>query len=159
MSAELQTHSKTELATLLIPVNAKQLVLPNVTVAEIIPYMDPTAVDDVPNWFMGYINWRTLNVPLVSYEAINDEPFAGNLHNRRIAVLNGVIGDTRLPFCALATSGVPRLMRVMPDEIAVDEEAIVGPAEVCRVLVSGERAAIPDIDFIQQQVVSILASS
>ena len=155
MSAELQTAGRSELATLLIPVNGKQLVLPNVTVAEIIPFSEPEPADDLPNWFLGFFPWRTIRVPLVNFEAINDEPFAGSTRSRRIAVLNGLTGDPRLPFCGLVTQGVPRLMRIMPDEIATDEEAIVGPAEVCRVLVSGERAAIPDVDFILQEVLSL----
>lgn len=155
MSAELQTVTISELATLLIPVNGKQLVLPNVAVAEIIPFIAPEAVDDVPNWFLGHFVWRKIRVPLVSFEAINDEPFLGNIRSRRIAVLNGIVGNTEIPFCGLVTQGVPRLMRVLPDEVAVDEEAIVGPAEICRVLVSGERAAVPDVDFIQQQVLSL----
>ena len=156
MSAELQTATISELATLLIPVNNKQLVLPNVTVAEIIPFVEPESEDDVPNWFLGYVNWRTMRIPLISFEAINDEPFVGSSRNRRIAVINGVLHDNRLPFCGLVTQGVPRLMRVQPDEVAVDEEGITGPAESCRVLVSGERAAIPDVDYIQQQVVQLL---
>ena len=157
MSAELQsTITANELSTLLIPVNGKQLVLPNVTVAEIIPYRQPEAEDDVPNWYLGSFNWRNVNVPLVSFEAINEEPFVSQSRGRRIAVFNGLVDGEKLPFYGLVTEGVPRLMRIAPDEIATDDEAEAGPSELSRVLVSGERAAIPDVDFIQQQIIEIL---
>jgi chemosensory pili system protein ChpC len=153
----LQTQpAVTQIATLLIPVGGKQLVLPNVAVAEIIPYIDPVPEDDVPTWYLGRFIWRNIQVPLVSFEAINDEPFVGRPQNRRIAILNNVIGDSTLPFCGILTEGLPRLMRLLPDEIANDEEAIVGPAEIGRVLVNGERASIPNVMYIQHQLLRLL---
>lgn len=153
----LQTQpAVTQIATLLVPVGGKQLVLPNVTVAEIIPFVEPTPEDDMPTWYLGSFSWRNTLVPLVAFEAINDEPFARRSHNRRIAILNNVIGDPTLPFCGIVTEGLPRLMRLLPDEIANDEETIIGPAEIGRVLVNGERASIPNVGYIQQQVLRLL---
>ena len=155
MNSSLQTNQATELATLLIPVNGRQLILPNVTVAEIIPFVEPSPEDDVPTWFLGRFDWRAQQIPLISFEAINEEPFVSQSRNRRIAVLNGLVGE-QLPFCGIVTEGAPRLMRVMPDEMGSDESQQTGPAELARVIVSGEPAAIPDVDFIQQQMLSLL---
>lgn len=147
-----QQPTLNEIATLLIPVNDKHLVLPNVTVAEIIPWQHPEPLDEVPNWLLGHIDWRQLSVPLVSFEAINDEPFAAPAQGRRIAILNGVTGDRRLPFCGIATSGMPRLLRVLADEVADDQDTSAGPAECYRVMVSGERASIPDVGYIESKL-------
>ncbi len=152
MNSMLQTQpAVTQIATLLIPVSGKHLVLPNVNVAEIIPYVTPSAEEDVPTWFLGCFVWRNTRVPLISFEAINDEPFAARGSNRRIAILNNVIGDLSLPFCGIVTEGLPRLMRLLPEEIAEDPDNIAGPAELARVLVNGERASIPNVAYIQQQ--------
>lgn len=157
MSGELQSATvANELATLLLPVYGKQLVLPNVTVAEIIPYVAPVVEEDVPAWYLGCFSWRSISVPLVSFEAINAEAFTGESPLRRIAVLNGVVDNPQLPFCGIVTQGVPRLMRVMPDEVACDDSAPVGPAELSRVLVSGEPAVIPNVDYIQQELLKLL---
>lgn len=141
-----------QIATLLIPISNRMLVLPNVSVAEIIPYRPPQAEEDVPTWYLGEIAWRSQPVPVVSFEAINDEPFAARGHNRRIAILNAVSDADQLPFCGIMTEGLPRLMRVMADEIVPDEEVAAGPAETMRVLVLGERAAIPNVAYIQHQI-------
>lgn len=152
----LQTQpAVTQIATLLIPVGGKQLVLPNVNIAEIIPYCAPVPVDDVPNWYLGCFEWRGTQVPLISFEAINDEPFANPVQNRRIAILNNVIGDPTLPFCGIITEGLPRLMRLLPEEIAEDTESTVGPAELARVLVNGERASIPNVAYLQNQILKL----
>jgi chemosensory pili system protein ChpC len=148
----LQTQpTVTQIATLLIPVSGKHLVLPNVNVAEIIPYTPPIAEDDVPTWYLGCFIWRNTRVPLISFEAINDEPFAARGSNRRIAILNNVIGDPNVPFCGIVTEGLPRLMRLLPEEIAEDPDSAPGPAEIARVLVNGERASIPNVAFIQNE--------
>jgi chemosensory pili system protein ChpC len=153
----LQTQpAVTQIATLLIPVGGKQLVLPNVNIAEIIPYSAPDPVDDVPNWYLGCFTWRGIQVPLVAFEAINDEPFTSPVQNRRIAILNNVTGDPTLPFCGIITEGLPRLMRLLPEEIAEDTEAMMGPAELARVLVNGERASIPNVAYLQNQVLKLL---
>ena len=157
MSVEIQpTIAANELATLLLPVHEKQLVLPNVTVAEIIPYAEPVAEEDVPAWYMGSFSWRNISVPLVSFEAINAEAFTSQSDSMRIAVVNGVVDSEKLPFCGIVTQGVPRLMRLMPDEVATDGAAVCGPAESSHVLVSGEKAVIPNLDFIQQEVLKLL---
>ncbi|ARN73711.1 chemotaxis protein CheW [Oceanicoccus sagamiensis] len=157
MSGELQsTIAANELATLLIPMSGKQLVLPNVSVAEIIPYIEPQADDDKPDWYLGAFNWRNTDVPLVSFEAMNGESSGGQGKDRRIAVLNGLVDNQRLPFCGIVTEGVPRLMRIMPDEVSADEGATKGPSELSSVMVSGEKAVIPDVDFIQQEVLNVL---
>ena len=150
------TIATSELATLLIPMHGKQLVLPNVTVAEVIPYIQPDPQDNAPNWFLGTFPWRNIVVPIVSFEALNEEPFVSQSRKRRIAVLNGVVDNQRLPFCAIVTEGMPRLMRVLTDEISTDEDAAPGPCELGRVLVSGERAAIPNVDYIQQQLLTVI---
>lgn len=153
----LQTQPPmSQIATLLIPVSGKLLVLPNVSVAEVIPSAPPTPVEDVPTWYLGRFSWRNTEVPLVSFEAINDEPFANRSGSPRIAILNNVIGDPTLPFCGIVTEGLPRLMRLLPEEIAEDPDALIGPAEIARVLVNGERASIPNVAYIQQQVLKVI---
>ena len=145
-----------ELATLLIPMNGKQWVIPNVTVAEIIPYVEPQVEgDDNPTWFLGYIDWRGTRVPVVSFEAINEEPFVSQSSSRRIAVTNALIDGVKLPFCGVVAESVPRLMRIQPNEI-INEDVEVGPAEMGHVLVNGEQAVIPNVDFIQEQVLKLI---
>lgn len=152
----LSSNTPNELATLLIPMHGKQLVLPNVTVAEVIPYVQPDPREDAPSWYLGTFPWRNQNIPVVSFEALNEEPFVSNSQSRRIAVLNGLVDSQRLPFCAMVTEGMPRLMRVTADEVSVDEEVESGPCEIGRVIVNGERAVIPNVDKLQEAVLNLL---
>lgn len=157
MAGQLKTNAAVnELAALLIPIHQRHILLPNVTVAEIIPYVKPTPVADKPDWFLGMIRWRNTDVPMVSFEKLNAEPFESHSKSRRLVVLNSLVDGDRLPFCAFVAEAMPRLMRVMADEIVAEEALTPGPAEHCRVLVSGEPASIPNVDYLQQQLLQQL---
>jgi chemosensory pili system protein ChpC len=145
-----------QLSTLLLPMDQGQLILPNVTVAEIIAFDEVAPVDGAPDWLLGMLEWRTQKVPLISFERINELPYASDSASRRIAVLNGVVDSARLPFCAMVTAGVPRGMRVQPAEVSEQEVAGHGPAEIASVVVNGEAATIPNIDWIQAKILDVI---
>lgn len=146
-----------ELVTFLMPVTKRYLLLPNVTVAEIIHHRTPTQPDDMPTWFLGDLEWRGQKVPMVSFEALNEEPFQADGRRQNIAVLNGITQPEKLPFIAVLTQGAPRLMRLTPDEITGDEASQdrKGPAELMVVSANGETASIPDLNFIENCVLDL----
>ena len=78
-----------DVSTLLIPVEGKTLLLPNVAVAEILEYSHPVAQPDVPTWYLGNIEWRTLQVPLISFESVNEQTFSNRADRTvKIAIMN-----------------------------------------------------------------------
>lgn len=145
-----------ELVTFLMPVTKRYLLLPNVTVAEIIHHRAPKQPDDMPTWFLGHLEWRGQQVPMVSFEALNEEPFQADGRRQNIAVLNGISNPEKLPFLAVLTQGAPRLMRITPDEIAAgSSQDRKGPAELMVVSANGETASIPDLNFIENCVIDL----
>ncbi len=68
---------------------------------------------------------------------------------------NPVDDYSALPFCGLVTEGLPRLQRLLADEIRDDNDATPGPAEIARVYINGERASIPNVGWIQQQLLRL----
>jgi chemosensory pili system protein ChpC len=157
MSRALHTEvAEQELATLIIPIASGQWVLPNVSVAEIISYTAVQPLAQVPDWLLGTIEWRKLRVPLLAVEQLNGLGVASGAAGSRIAVLNSLGADPRLPFFALVISAPPRLMRILPDEIASAQGPELGPCDLCDVLVSGERAVIPNIDNIEGQLLGLI---
>lgn len=153
MALQLATSNDVQdVSTLLIPVEGKTLILPNVSVAEILEYNEPTRQSDVPTWYLGDIEWRTLQIPLISFESVNEQTFSNRASNAKIAILNGITDNPRLPFWGIVTQGTPRQMRINPQEIIKDENTSTGPAEAMSVVVNGEAARIPDLDFIEKQL-------
>lgn len=144
-----------EVASLLIPMRGLQLLVPNVTVAEIVPVTQVSPVGDAPEWYLGTCQWREQRVPLVSFEALNGDAKPG-LHNRaRFAVLNSTGINNDLPFLAIITQGLPRLARVNEEEISAREDnEDQKPFDLMQVSWAGEAAVIPDIARMEQAILN-----
>ncbi|RYY02740.1 MAG: chemotaxis protein CheW [Gammaproteobacteria bacterium] len=147
-----------EVASLLIPLQGQSILLPNVTVAEIIPSSPVQAIENSPLWYLGNFQWRELTVPLLSLEALNGEAVPV-IHSRaRFAVLNTTGLNSDLPFMALLTQGLPRLARVSEDEISEREDAENRRYDLMHVSWAGEYTLIPDITAIEQTFLDYLHS-
>lgn len=144
---------------MLIPLVARQLLLPAVTVAEIIPYRGPERDPDRPDWYLGDFDWREQRVPLVSYEVMCGEAMPLYNVDCRIAVLNNAGVDESLPFLGLATQGIPRLSRVKPGEIHKVESTKAGRFELMHVTHAGESVLIPDVAALEQAFFDYITQS
>lgn len=147
-----------EIASLLVPLSNRLLLLPNVSVAEIVPATPVFPVDSAPEWYLGSCIWREQKVPLVSFEALLGEEVVKIDKGTRFAVLNTTGLSEDLGFIALSTQGIPRLARVNEEEITtrdVDNK----PFELMHVSWAGEDAVIPDVRAIEQVLLDFYASN
>lgn len=139
------------LPCVMIPMSERQLLLPNVSVAEIVDCNHIEARDDAPVWLLGDLDWRGQRLPVISYDAANGGEARMPTGNRgRIAVLN-TIGKNHgsLPFLAVVTQGIPSQTRLASDQVqTVDDEA--GPADLMMVTVEGEHVSIPNLEYLEQ---------
>ena len=147
--------SESELiSSLYLPVEGTKLVLPNVSVAEVIEYTKPRKADG-PDYFLGNIMWRGIQVPLLSYEVANGQEKPARNTQVRIAVINSVgLDNQKLPFVAILTQGLPRLVKVSKD-IIQEEEQSDSPAEHSRIRVDGEYAVIPNLEYLESLAIKL----
>jgi chemosensory pili system protein ChpC len=146
----IENKNVADIPSLLVPIAGRNLLLPTVTVAEMVPYTPPHSELDAPDWYLGAFVWRELAVPLISFEVINGESRPQVTAHSRVAVLNNTGINDELPFIALPTLGIPRLARVSQEEINQIVDAVKKPFELMHVSVAGERAVIPDIDSLEK---------
>ncbi|HCA12321.1 MAG TPA: chemotaxis protein CheW, partial [Marinobacter adhaerens] len=57
------------LSCVMIPMSGRQLLLPNVSIAEVVDYASADAGANTPEWLVGYLDWRGLQLPVISYDA------------------------------------------------------------------------------------------
>ena len=146
--------SATEVATLLIPVDGKTLLVPNVTVAEVMSYSKPQEVKKKsPEWFLGTLNWRNQSIPVLSFEGLNGAGVSSITGNEALCVVNGA--SNKLPFYALVTQGAPRLMRVEP-EMFKKQKGALGDVEAMKVEGANLTAVISDFEKIEKLTVKAL---
>lgn len=147
----MQSTVQDSVRTLIIPLQGRNLLLPNVAVAEIIPYLRPHAVADAPDWLLGAIGWRGLNIPLISYDRLQGVHDDGTFGQARIAVINTVRPDGGLDFYALVTAGIPQIKRVNAESIE-EVSADAGEGLLSQVRIGDIEAVIPDLSALESVV-------
>lgn len=157
MEAQLRQIQFTDsVPVLLLPSHSKHLVLPNVTIAEIVNAEEAQPLANAPEWFIGMVSWRGQTVPLISFERLNGDLAQAPPPGGQVAILNGISGREELPFYALMCNGIPRQARIVAEDLARDDESEAGHVELSRVRLSGEAGVIPDLEVIEAQICRVL---
>ncbi|MFI8741988.1 chemotaxis protein CheW [Stutzerimonas zhaodongensis] len=147
--AAITQDTSASLTGLLVPLADRMLLVPNVAVAELIPYRAPQSAQGTPSWFLGQVSWRDLTLPLLSFEAASDgQPNTGS--GSRVAVLNALGGRDHVKFIALLVQGIPRSVKVDPNLARSDVP--LAPLELDAVNLGDVQARIPDLIALEQKL-------
>lgn len=149
MSQVTTSSGGSTLTALLVPLADRTLLLPNVAVAELIPYRSPQVSEGLPSWFLGQVAWRDLRLPLLSFEAASDgQSSVGS--GARVAVLNALGGREHVKFIALLVQGIPHSTKVEAN--LPPASASLAPLELGAALVNEQVVKIPDLIALEQKL-------
>ncbi|BCX71006.1 MULTISPECIES: chemotaxis protein CheW [Pseudomonas] len=139
------------LTGLLLPLADRNLILPNVAVAELIGYQ-PAAFDlDTPPWYLGRVSWRNRQIPLLSFEsACGNKIVIGE--RARIVILNALGGRPELKFIAMLVQGIPRSYKLDSQLSYVDVPLC--SLEKAAVQVADQVAKVPDLMALEELLVN-----
>lgn len=143
--------------SLVIPMQGKPLLLPNAAVAELIAYRPTEALDDAPDWLLGIIDWRGHRIPVVSMEDLLEGSHTDYKGRLRIVVFNSLSGDSKLPFFATVSQGIPSLTQANAHVLSEVSDAEQRECVKAHVLYHGEPAIIPDLDAIEAKLKQVKA--
>ena len=152
--AAVMAEELSELSCVLIPLDGVNLLLPNVSVAEILPWRRVKVLSEAPDWCLGLLGWRGETIPVVRFEALNGAGESARKAGRCMIVMNRARSATGLPFYALAAEGLPRMLQLTADDLS-NEPGRLGPAESVAVRLGTESAVIPNLEFIESQIASL----
>jgi len=144
-----------ELSCIVIPLEDTQLLLPNVCVAEILPWRRVRTLAETPAWCLGLLGWRGEMVPVVRFETLNGKPGPARKAGRCMVVMNRARNAKGLPFYALAVEGLPRLVQLTSEDLD-SESCRLGPAETAVVKLGTEIAVIPNLNMIETAVAKLV---
>ena len=139
----------------IISLKDDMLILPNVAVAEVVPYSESEPVSGKPDWFLGMLSWRARSIPLVSFESVCGHAKAEPVATSRIAVINVIGGHCDMQFYALLVNSIPRLIQATDENIKM-EESEKEKGVLSRVKIEGVSAIIPDLDMVEKALCKVL---
>lgn len=149
-----------EVRAVLITVAGGRLLLPNVSMAEIITLSDPEPVADAPPWLLGRIRWHGWRVPVLAFGQLAGIAREGGQQGSKLVVLKALGGNPKLSYFAVVTQGFPRLIKVERERLQPVLDDTPAPLGVrARVRLNDEPAMIPDMGTIEMLVDQALAGA
>ena len=137
----------------LIQVTDACLLLPNATIAEVLSFASPDAMENAPDWMLGKIRWRGWQLPLVSFSRFAGIAEEDGGLGSKVVVLKNLGGDAKRPFFALLTQGFPRLVTVTEGVLATEADGAGLPAGVlARVRLNEDDAVVPDLAALEDSI-------
>ena len=139
------------ISSLLLPMQQKPLLVPSVSVVEVVAYRRPQELEQQPDWFLGGIPWRGKRIPLISIERLNQKRFTQGSPAIKIAIFSATAESSKEPFYGVVIQGMPQLMELESDDL-VRLDAGTDNIEQMPVSVRGLAASIPNLSLIEKQI-------
>lgn len=144
---------------IVLKTNSDELLLPNASVAEIVPIKNIINVANKPNWMLGYLDWRGNSVPLVSFEAMGGARMpslaTGNI---KAAMLFAIGGDREFPYMSILVQGSPAIVNVSEQDIVQNQEEIAHPAIENKIMLSKGNYSIMSLEHLEKIIKSIMTA-
>lgn len=138
---------------MLLPLAEDALLLPNVSVAEVIAYVEPTNKTE-NNYVIGSIDWRGATVPIVSFESLCDLVNKENSIRDRIAIIYNPEGDVNKPYLGIKLVDIPKSFRAETDHLIEEAITIEQQEFITNQLIDDEkRIFIPNLDAMFEQLI------
>lgn len=147
-----------EIRSVLIPLNASRLLLPNAVVAEVMNFQRPVSSENTPDWYLGVLAWRGTSLPVVSIEGLMGGAVVEPGYRGRTIVTNTLNGNKTIPHIGLVSKAIPSLVRVNEENITPSEmKGDLGGLIMESVTVNEELALIPDLDELERRVLEVVS--
>jgi len=142
-----------------LPTGAADLLLPNIAVAEILGFRDPTPYDSAPDWLLGTLSWRGFTVPVVSVAMASANLVEAGVGQRtRVVICYTPSGNRSLPYVGIFAIGPPRLTRITPQVLEPADAQPQNPFVLHGLTYAEQPAWIPDMDAIERAVLEAIPS-
>ncbi|MBL4638760.1 MAG: chemotaxis protein CheW [Proteobacteria bacterium] len=133
----------------LIPLQNHFLLLPNPTIAEVIPMPKIEPAELSPNYWLGHYHWRDKVLPVIDLESMVENKTSTVSDANKLCILNGINPEAEIEFYALPCFGAPQL--IMLNEAAVQQTHDNDDSNFlhCQIKIGNNVAFIPHLDNIE----------
>jgi chemosensory pili system protein ChpC len=134
---------------MLIPLQKYFLLLPNSTIAEVIPMPQHTAMPNKSDFWVGECSWHDRQLPIINVEALIQSENTDVSDANKLCVLHGISDATDLPVYALPCFGVPQLIHLNESALLMAEDAEESDFLLFQLPIGNKLAYIPNLDSIE----------
>lgn len=147
-----------QLKVYLLTMQKLGVILPAENIAEIIPYEPLQRIEETPDWFLGLLGWRGVQLPVVSFEMLTAERASFSLvsvSSASLVIVRGNSDQNSLPFYALVSQTEPAPHDITPEMLFETGEA-VERTEVSKIRLHNDVLSVPNLDYIEAALLNAL---
>ena len=142
---------------LILKINSDELLMPNASVAEIVPIKNIINVANKPGWMLGYLDWRGHSVPLVSFEAMGNVRMPSlATGNVKAAIFFSIGENSNFPYISILVQDAPSIVNVKEEDIISNKEEITHPAIADKVITAEGSYSIIDLEKLESIVKTVM---
>ena len=147
----MKPHQSTRLHTLELPLQNIPLIIPSAVVAEVI---NPPLLTPVPYgqpWLRGVIGWRTLAVPVVSFEALMGVAAPERGSESKVVIFYPMNGRREWEFYGVLVASEPRPQALDGSQPAAGQAELPDTPYIAAGIKIGDKVlAIPDLEAMKK---------
>jgi len=134
---------------MLIPLQQHYLLLPNSTIAEVIPMPRMSTVADKPDYWVGQCAWHSLQLSVIDLETlVENEPYDISDANK-LCVLHGINSSADINVYALPCYGVPQLIHLNESALKLAQGTDASGFLHYQIQIGNKMAYIPNLDKVE----------
>jgi chemosensory pili system protein ChpC len=142
-------ESELSVRSLLVPLDGMTLIVPNALVSEVAILTEITPISGGAKWLHGTIAWRGLRVPILSFERAIGGTAGNPTRQSRAIVFNTLNNNRELPFLAVLSQRIPRLLLVTGRMLQGAKQATPQAGVLARFELQGGEVLVPDMDRLE----------
>ncbi|KGM07630.1 Chemotaxis signal transduction protein [Methylophaga thiooxydans] len=139
---------------MLIPLQEHYLLLPNSTIAEVIPRTGIDLNTPSPENWLGYVTWREQSLPIIHLEDILQAGTDAAASGNKLCIINSINTATGIEFYAIPCTGSPQLITLNQAALQLSHDANKSPYLHCQIRIGNKIAFIPDLDQLEMAIES-----
>lgn len=134
---------------MLIPLKQHYLLLPNSTIAEVIPMPRLNPITDKPNFWVGQCEWHSRILDVINLESLVENTDSDISDANKLCVVHGINDSADIGVYALPCYGVPQLIHLNESALRPAENRQESDYLHYQIQVGNKVAYIPNLDSIE----------
>ncbi|HHA18185.1 MAG: chemotaxis protein CheW [Gammaproteobacteria bacterium] len=136
----------------LIPLHQHYLLLPNTTIAEVIPMPRLSNVENMPDYWVGQHDWNSRQLPVIDLEALVENNSSDTDDANKLCILHGINTDANIKVYALPCYGVPQLIHLNEAALKLAPDTRESEFLHYQIQIGTKIAYIPNLDAIEASI-------
>ncbi len=149
--ARKKPNQEDGLACMLLDIGGRRILLPKITVNEILSYRPPVPFENSPEWLLGSIDWKNWQVPVISFSNLSGAVETPAKQGSYIAVIKSLADNREMPLIGIVVYAAPGNANINEKDLVEDDSATPALGVFSTVRIGKQRdILIPDLDRLNQ---------